>query len=240
MADSTYHGLHVSFVQRPTTWASVRLTYTLSKSMNDVGEAFFSSPIDPTDIMRDWGRSDDDQRHRLVINGTVNSLDGAGHDGVGAHQPRIPGEQHAAVLLGAAFNITSGVTTSRERQVGRSRMEMARELRRAGRRIHPRKRRRRQRFLQPGACGSAVRSGQRRRDESKGWSKAFNLTNRVQRLTTEQQFRRRGVSDEPVSTFDQMTGVRRPEGGTIRRAREVLKREGVDDEDDLAYGDSVR
>ena len=41
--------------------------------MNDVGEAFFSSPIDPTDIMRDWGRSDDDQRHRLVINGTVNT-----------------------------------------------------------------------------------------------------------------------------------------------------------------------
>jgi hypothetical protein len=73
VADSTYHGLHVSFVQRPSNWASVRLTYTLSKSMNDVGEAFFSQPIDPTDIMRDWGRSDDDQRHRLVINGTVNT-----------------------------------------------------------------------------------------------------------------------------------------------------------------------
>ena len=41
--------------------------------MNDLGEAFFSAPIDPTDIMRDWGRSDDDQRHRLVINGTVNT-----------------------------------------------------------------------------------------------------------------------------------------------------------------------
>ena len=73
VAQSTYHGLHVSFVQRPSTWASVRLTYTLSKSMNDVGEAFFSSPIDPTNIKRDWGRSDDDQRHRLVINGTVNT-----------------------------------------------------------------------------------------------------------------------------------------------------------------------
>ena len=72
-ADSTYHGLHGSFVQRPLDWTSLRLTYTLSKSMNDVGEAFFSSPIDPTDIMRDWGRSDDDQRHRLVVNGTVNT-----------------------------------------------------------------------------------------------------------------------------------------------------------------------
>ena len=32
-------------------WASVRVSYTLSKSMNNVGEAFFSSPIDPTDII---------------------------------------------------------------------------------------------------------------------------------------------------------------------------------------------
>ena len=71
--ESDYHGLHVSFVQRPTGWASVRVSYTLSKSMNDLGEAFFSSPIDPTDIKRDWGRSDDDQRHRLVIDGTINT-----------------------------------------------------------------------------------------------------------------------------------------------------------------------
>ncbi len=73
VAESTYHGLHLSLVQRATSWASVRATYTLSKSMNNVGEAFFSSPVDPTDIMRDWGRSDDDQRHRLVLNGTVNT-----------------------------------------------------------------------------------------------------------------------------------------------------------------------
>ena len=73
VAKSTYHGLHLSLVQRPTAWASLRGTYTLSKSMNNVGEFFFSSPVDPTDIMRDWGRSDDDQRHRLVINGTVNT-----------------------------------------------------------------------------------------------------------------------------------------------------------------------
>src|SRR5207237_5305137 len=34
VADSNYHGLHLSFVQRPSAWASVRLTYTLSKAMN--------------------------------------------------------------------------------------------------------------------------------------------------------------------------------------------------------------
>jgi hypothetical protein len=73
LAESAYHGLHVTLLQRPISWASLRVTYTLSKSMNDVGEAFFSSPIDPTDVRRDWSRSDDDQRHRLVINGTVNT-----------------------------------------------------------------------------------------------------------------------------------------------------------------------
>ena len=73
MGESNHHGLHVSLVQRPSEWASMRVSYTLSKSTNDLGEAFFSSPIDPTDISRDWGRSDDDQRHRLVIDGTVNT-----------------------------------------------------------------------------------------------------------------------------------------------------------------------
>ena len=69
VADSNYHGLHVSFVQRPARWGHYRVSYTLSKSMNNVGEFFFSSPIDPFDLSKDWGRSDDDQRHRLVVNG---------------------------------------------------------------------------------------------------------------------------------------------------------------------------
>ena len=73
VGQSNYHGLQVSFVQRPGKWGSYRLSYTLSKSMNNVGEFFFSSPIDPSDLSRDWGRSDDDQRHRLVINGALHS-----------------------------------------------------------------------------------------------------------------------------------------------------------------------
>jgi len=70
---SVYDGLHLSFLQRPTRWGSYRVSYTYSKSMNNLGEAFFSSPIDPLDVSKDWGRSDDDQRHRLVINGTANT-----------------------------------------------------------------------------------------------------------------------------------------------------------------------
>ena len=46
----------------------------VSKSMNNVGENFFSSPIDPIDLSKDWGRSDDDQRHRLVVSGARRDL----------------------------------------------------------------------------------------------------------------------------------------------------------------------
>ena len=67
--------------------------------MNNVGENFFSSPIDPTDLSKDWGRSDDDQRHRLVVNGTV----------VLPYAFDLSGSVHAYSAL--PFNITSGVTT---------------------------------------------------------------------------------------------------------------------------------
>jgi hypothetical protein len=71
--DSNYHGLHMTYVQRPLNWSAVRVSYTLSKSMNNLGEAFFSSPTDPTNVTKDWARSDSDQRHRLVVSASVNS-----------------------------------------------------------------------------------------------------------------------------------------------------------------------
>jgi hypothetical protein len=98
-AESNYHGLHVSFVQRPGLWGHYRVSYSLSKSMNNVGENFFSSPIDPTDLSKDWGRSDDDQRQRLVVNGAV-SL---------PYEFDLSGAVQAYSSL--PFNITSGVTT---------------------------------------------------------------------------------------------------------------------------------
>lgn len=97
-ARSTYHGLHLSLVQRPSKWGQIRVSYTLSKAMSNAGEFFFSAPIDPFDIEKDWGRSDDDQRHRLVVNGAVTML----------------GFQASALLQAYSaqpFNITSGVTT---------------------------------------------------------------------------------------------------------------------------------
>src|SRR4029077_12475028 len=43
LASSAYHGLHVSLVERPGKWGSYRVTYTLSKAMDNVSEFFFSS-----------------------------------------------------------------------------------------------------------------------------------------------------------------------------------------------------
>jgi hypothetical protein len=71
--DSYYDGLAVSFVERPVSWGSARLSYTWSKAINDVGEAFFSSPINNFDLRVDRARSDDDQRHRLVFDANVHS-----------------------------------------------------------------------------------------------------------------------------------------------------------------------
>jgi hypothetical protein len=109
--DSNYHGLQLSLLQRPVRWGGYRVSYTFSKSMNNVGENFFSSPIDPHDVWKDWGRSDDDQRHRLVVSGSLSSS---------TDPPRNAWERltHDFQLSGVLrtysalpFNITSGVTT---------------------------------------------------------------------------------------------------------------------------------
>ena len=73
LADSHYDGLHFSFVQRPARWGNYRLSYAYSKAFDNVGEFFFSAPIDNFDIWRDYSRSDDDQRHRLAFEFTIHS-----------------------------------------------------------------------------------------------------------------------------------------------------------------------
>jgi hypothetical protein len=61
----------VSFNQRAWRWATMRLSYTLSKTIDDAGNFFFSSPQNNFNVRDDRGLSDNDQRHRLVISGTV-------------------------------------------------------------------------------------------------------------------------------------------------------------------------
>jgi hypothetical protein len=67
--DSYYDGLVVAFNQRATRWMSFRVSYTLSKTIDDAGNFFFSAPQNNFDLRDDRGLSDNDQRHRLTVSG---------------------------------------------------------------------------------------------------------------------------------------------------------------------------
>jgi len=96
--DSNYNAFHLSFVQRPARWGDYRISYSYSKALDNVGQAFFSSPIDNFNIWQDYGRSDNDQRHRFVFNGSVHSH-GFQLSGLLQYYSTLP------------FNITTGATT---------------------------------------------------------------------------------------------------------------------------------
>lgn len=110
-ADSSYDGLAVSLVQRPTSWASARLSYTWSKAIDDVGEFFFSAPVNNFFVGEDRGRSDDDQRHRVVFDMTVFSSTQPAASGVDhlTHGWRLGGILQYYSRL--PFNVVTGTTT---------------------------------------------------------------------------------------------------------------------------------
>jgi hypothetical protein len=199
LARSTYHGLHVSFVQRPTAWGSYRVGYTLSKSMNNVGENFFSSPIDPFDIDKDWARSDDDQRHRLVLNASINSS---------MEPARTPlemltnGFQVSSVLQAYSappFNITSGVTTI-QGTAGRPIVDGAFIERNTGIGSDF--------FTLNLRVSRAFRLVGSLRAE--GMVEAFNLTNQRNDLTRIGNFGAGAYPSSPASTFNEITAVGDP------------------------------
>ena len=68
--DSYYNGMVISFNKWAARWANVRVSYTLSKTADDAGNFFFSTPQNNFNLRDDMGLSDNDQRHRLVISGS--------------------------------------------------------------------------------------------------------------------------------------------------------------------------
>ena len=68
--ESNYDGFVATFNKRASNWASVRVSYTLSKSIDDAGNFFFSTPQNNFDRRDDRGLSDNDQRHRLTVSGS--------------------------------------------------------------------------------------------------------------------------------------------------------------------------
>jgi hypothetical protein len=198
-AESNYHGLHLSFVQRPTRWGHYRVSYTYSKSMNNVGENFFSGPIDPFDLSKDWGRSDDDQRHRLVVNGAVNtSMEPAST----AWQLLTHGFQLSTLLQSYSalpFNITSGVTTV-QGTAGRPIVNGTFIPRNVGEGSDF--------FTVSLRVGRSFRVGQGLRLE--GTAEAFNLTNRRNSLTRNGNFGSGAYPSSPLANFNQITAVGDP------------------------------
>jgi hypothetical protein len=111
LADSHYDGLHVSFVQQPARWGNYRMSYAYSKALDNVGEFFFSAPINNYNIWQDYARSDDDQRHRVVFDGTIHSSTAKAQT---AWQRVSQGFELGGMLQYYStlpLNITSGVTT---------------------------------------------------------------------------------------------------------------------------------
>jgi hypothetical protein len=106
--DSYYNAMVVAFNQRAARWASLRVSYTLSKTIDDAGNFFFSTPQNNFNLRDDRGLSDNDQRHRLVISGTLEAPQTGNGDGLGR---LLRGFQFSYIYTYASrlpFNILTG------------------------------------------------------------------------------------------------------------------------------------
>ena len=184
--ESNYHGLHVSIAQRSDKWGQYRVSYTLSKSLNNAGEAFFSAPIDPTDIAKDRGRSDNDQRHRLVANASTE-----------VRGFLISGMMQA--YSAPPFNITSGVTTV-QGTAGRPIVGGAFIARNAGEGTPF--------FVANARVSRLFRFGGRWQFEV--LAEAFNVTDRANVVTRNANFGAGAYPDSPAATFNHITAVGEP------------------------------
>jgi hypothetical protein len=196
---STYHGLLVSFTQRPSSWGYYRASYTLSKAMNNVGEFFFSGPIDPFDLSKDWSRADNDRRHLFAFSGGVNS---SMAPAVTAWERISHGFQVSTFVQAysaAPFNITSGVTTVQGTS-GRPIVNGAFIPRNSGVGDGF--------FTVSLRMARGFRLGDRARLE--GIAEVFNLTNAVNEVARNTNFGTGAYPTNPAASFDQVTAVGDP------------------------------
>ena len=198
-ASSSYHGMHLSFLHRPARWGYYRISCTFSKAMANVGEFFFSSPIDPFDLSKDWGRSDDDLRRRLVLNGAINSPMGPART---AWERISHGFQVSSLLQyysALPLNITSGITTV-QGTAGRPVVNGAFIERNAS--VGP------DFFSWSLRLSRSFNVGERVRVE--GLAEVFNITSRVNVVTMNGNFGSGTYPTNPSPTFGQVTGISDP------------------------------
>jgi hypothetical protein len=107
--DSYYDGMVVSFKRRFGRRAHARVSYTFSKAIDDVGNAFFFTPQDSANLRDERGLADNDQRHRLALSGSFDAPAGGG--GAPLWRGALAGFQLSYVFHYAAplpFNVLTG------------------------------------------------------------------------------------------------------------------------------------
>jgi hypothetical protein len=109
-ADSYFDALTVSYNLRPVRYGSFRLSYTWSKAIDDVSYAFFSGPVNNYDPGEDRSISDDNQKHRVVINGTLHTSLERSNNLLGNLTHGFQLSSTLTYYSGFPFNITNGVT----------------------------------------------------------------------------------------------------------------------------------
>jgi hypothetical protein len=199
LADSHYDGLQLSFVQRPVRWGNYRISYTYSKALDNVGEFFFSAPLNNYNIWQDYGRSDDDQRNRFVFEGTIHPPEGAAKSG----WQRISHGFQLTVLLqyysALPFNITTGANTVQGTSA-RPTIDGAYISRNAGSGFD---------FLNVGArLSRSFRISERLQMEA--LAESFNLSNHMNGVTLNGVFGTGAYPAAPSATYKQITAVNDP------------------------------
>jgi Carboxypeptidase regulatory-like domain len=199
LADSHYDGLHISFVQRPTRWGNYRVSYTYSKALDNVGEFFFSSPIDNFNIWQDYARSDDDQRHRLVFDGAIRTPIGNART---LWERLSRGFQLSGMVQyysASPFNVTSGTTTI-QGTTARPIVDGTFIGRNAGTGFD---------FFNVNArLSRTLKASERLRAEAS--LEAFNLLNHVNGVALNGSFGTGTYPTNPLPTFKQITAVADP------------------------------
>ena len=107
--DSYYDGMVVSFKRRFGRRAQARVSYTFSKAIDDVGNAFFFTPQDNANLRDERGPADNDQRHRLALSGSFDAPRAEG--GASLWRKTLDGFQLSYIFQYASplpFNVLTG------------------------------------------------------------------------------------------------------------------------------------
>ena len=191
IGDSWFQGFTASFGTRNTSWSSARVSYTLSKSEDTAGNNFFSTPQDNSDVAAERGPSDQDQRHRLVVSGTL-----GGHSGM-TTSTAMAGFQFgwvASWATGVPFTAVTGNDRNNDTTVNDRPVGVGRNSER-----------------QPSTATVDLRLsrsfsiGSRQRLEA--MLEAFNVFNRANVIAVNPTF---GTGATPVATFGQTTIMNDP------------------------------